>query len=264
MDWPAVGTTATRWSELDGAMSSVLPMLDHLPMGLLTFPLVTGDAEHGNCMVASSPDVPIALGSRTDILARLVAADPRAGDTPTPQAFDTAQAYLTSTSSSHERFLILATDGLPEPNCGSTVDATVAAISTIRATLGIDTFVIGIVGPDPSGDTSGIPALQAGLNRMADAGGRPRPGSIHYYEAVDGAALTSALTSIIAAATDCQFELSSVPPRPSHIEVREDTTLVPRASWTLTGTHLEISGTYCDRIRSGLVSSIHVTDSCAP
>ncbi len=264
MDWPAVGTTATRWAELNSAMTSVLPMLDHLPMGLLTFPLMTGTSESGNCMVAGSPDVPIALGSRSTILSRLIAADPRAGDTPTPQAFGTTNSYLATMTTSRERFLILATDGLPEPNCGSTVDATVAAINDIRTTLGIDTFVIGIVGPDPSGDTSGIPALQAGLNRMADAGGRPRPGSIHYYEAVDGAALTTALQAIIASATDCHFELTSTPARPSRLEVREDTTLVPASNWTLTGTRLEISGTYCDRIRSGLVSTIHVTDSCGP
>ncbi len=262
MQWPAVGTTRTRWQELTGAMTTVLPMLERLHMGMLTFPMLTGDSEALNCMVASSPDVPVALGARSTILSRLGTATPRAGDTPTPGAFATAQSYLASVTTSRERFLILATDGLPEPNCGATVDATVAAIADLRSTLGIDTFVIGIVGPDRSGDTSGIAALQAGLNRMADAGGRPRSGSTRYYEAVDGAALTSALTSIVAAATDCRFELSAVPERPAHITVRQGTTLVPRSNWTLTGRSLEISGTYCTQIQTGLVRSITVSDSC--
>ncbi|MCA9605593.1 MAG: hypothetical protein KC619_08370, partial [Myxococcales bacterium] len=162
------------------------------------------------------------------------------------------------------RFAILLTDGLPEPNCGSTIDATVTAITNLRTTMGIDTFVIGIVGPDPSGDTSGIPALQAGLNRLADAGGRARPGATRYYEAVDGTALTGALTAIVAAATDCRFTLSAPPPRPSRVEVRFDGTRVPSSGWTLAGTSISFSGVWCDQIQAGLVSSIVVSDPCGP
>ena len=113
MQWPAVGTTASRWDELTSAMTTVLPMLDGLPMGMLTFPLMDGTSESGNCMVASSPDVPIGLGTRSTLLARLGTAAPRAGDTPTPQAFTTSESYLGSLSSTRQRFLILATDGLP-------------------------------------------------------------------------------------------------------------------------------------------------------
>jgi hypothetical protein len=239
-------------------------MLDGLHQGMLTFPLMTGDSERLNCMVASTPDVGIALGTRAAILSRLIAADPRAGDTPTPQAFGTAQSTFAGMSSPRERFLILATDGLPEPNCGSTVGATVTAIANLRTSLGIDTFVIGIVGPDPSGDTSGIPALRDGLNQMADAGGRARAGAIRYYEAVDGAALSSALTAIVASATDCRFSLSSTPARPSRIEVSFDGSRVPASGWSLTGTTLEFSGFACDQIQAGLVSSITVADSCTP
>ena len=261
MDWPAVGTTRTRWQELLDAMTTVLPMLEGLPMGMLTFPFLDGTSELNNCAVASSPDVPLALGTRSAILARLLAADPRAGDTPTPDAITTTRSAL-SGSSAPARFAILATDGLPEPSCGATVDATVSAISGLRAS-GVVTFVIGIVGPTPSGDTSGIPALQAGLNRMADAGGRPRAGATRYYEAVDGAALTSSLRAIVASATNCRFELSTTPARPSRLEVRLDGSLAPRTGWTLSGRLLEITGAYCDRIQSGTVSTITVSDSCS-
>jgi len=260
MDWPAVGTTRTRWQELTDAMGTVLPMLSGIHMGALTFPELDGTDERGNCAVASSLDVGIALGTGAAISSRLTAADPRAGDTPTPQAFMTASSTFASMSSPRVRFAILATDGLPEPACGSTVPATVSAIADLRSTLGIDTFVIGIVGPDPSGDTSGVPALRDGLNMMADAGGRPRSGTLRYYEAVDGAALTSALTTIVARATDCRFSLSSTPP--GAVEVRFDGSLVPASGWTLAGTALEFTGVWCDQIQAGLVSSITVNDTC--
>ncbi|MFK7991665.1 MAG: VWA domain-containing protein [Sandaracinaceae bacterium] len=260
MQWPAVGTSASRWSELVDAMGAVLPGFDGLPMGLMTFPRVTGDNEQLNCMVSSGADVSIGLGTGSAILSRLSAAAPRAGDTPTPDAMNTASSVLSGTSS-RERFVILATDGLPEPNCGATVPATVDAIRALRS-RGVDTFVLGIVGPTRSGDTSGIPALQAALNQFADAGGRPRPGSTRYYEAVDGAALTSSLRAIVASATNCRFELPSAPPRPSRVTVRQDSTTVPGSGWTLTGRTLTFRGTYCDRIRGGGVSRVSVTDGC--
>lgn len=263
MDWPA-SSGVTRWQALRDAMDTVLPSLSDLQLGLLTFPEMTGDAERMNCMVASTPDIGLALGTGSSISSRLVTVDPRAGDTPTPGAFGTVQSYLTSATSPREQFVVLMTDGLPEPNCGATVPATVTAISNLRSSLGIDTFVLGIVGPDPSGDTSGIPALRDALNRFADAGGRARSGSTRYYEALDGPALTRALRAIIAAATDCHFELSSVPGRPSAIEVRQDGVRVPSSGWTLTGTRLEFTGTYCDNVQAGLVSSIRVSDSCGP
>ena len=265
MDWPAVGTTRTRWQELLSATNTVLPMVDSLPLGMLMFPRVTGDAERMNCMVAPSPEVPIGIGTRPTIQSTLVAGDPRAGDTPTPLAFSTAQGYLMTAPTGRERFAVLLTDGLPEPNCGATVPATVSAISGMRSTLMMDIFVIGIVGPTPSGDTSGIPALQDALNMFAVAGGRPRAGTTRYYEATDGAALTSAMTSILAAATNCRFTLSSAPPRPTSIEVRQDTALIPRSStngYSLSGTALEFHGTYCSTIQAGLVTTISVTDGC--
>jgi hypothetical protein len=262
MDWLAAGTMRTRWQELLTATSSVIPMLDAVPMGLLTFPVMDGTVERNNCSVAGSPDIGIALGTGTTISSRLVAVDPRAGDTPTPQAFMTARSYLGSLVSGRERFIILATDGVPEPACGSTIPATVAAITDIRSSLGIDTFVIGIVGPDNTGDTSGIPAFQAALNEFADAGGRPRAGSTRYYEATDATALTSAFRAILAAATDCGFELPSAPPDPTSIEVRLNGTLVPSSSYDVIGTRLELYGTACAQVQSGLVMTITAEDAC--
>src|SRR5690606_14565540 len=128
--------------------------------------------------------------------------------------------------SPRQRFVVLLTDGLPEPNCGSDVPATVAAIENLRTSLGVDTFVLGIVGPSPS-DTDAeaiarISALRDGLNQMAIAGGRARPSTApyRYYEGNDGPALERALRAILAAATDCSVDLSSTPSRPHAVQVR--------------------------------------------
>ena len=261
MDFPAEDGR-TRWEGLQDAMSSVLPMVSELPLGMLTFPLLDGTVERDNCNVASSPDIAIASGTGPAIESRLVAADPRAGDTPTPDAFMTTESYLGGRSTTRTPFVILATDGLPEPMCGATVPATVTAIRDLRTTLGIDTFVIGIVGPDRSGDTSGIPALRDALNMFADAGGRPRAGALRYYEAVDGAALADGLRAILGDATDCRFALSSAPPRPASATVTQDGSTVPASGYTFTGRLLEFHGVYCDRIREGLVTTIRVVDGC--
>ncbi len=262
MQWPAVGGTESRWAALESAMGTVLPSLDALQTGLLTFPQRDGTDERLNCDVGMGPDVPLMSSGSPTILSALASMPPRAGDTPTPTAFMEVQEYLDSVATSRPRFVVLATDGLPEPNCGATVAATVSAISDLR-TRGVDTFVLGIVGPDSTGDVSGIPALQAGLNMMADAGGRARAGAIRYYEAVDGPALTTSLERIVASAADCNFSLASDPPRGvGSVRVFQDGALVPAGGYDLTGRTLRFSGAYCDAIQSGSVTSIRVADDC--
>ncbi len=262
MDWPATGTSNGRWTELKSALNSVLPTLSGSLMGLLTFPEMDGTSELFNCKVASSPDIGLALGTSSGILTRLVAADPRAGETPTPDALATAATYLGSISTSRDRFVVLVTDGLPEPNCGATVAATVAAISSLRSG-GTDTFVIGIVGPDSSGNTSGIPALQDALNKMADAGGRARSGAVRYYDGPNAAGLTGSLAAVAASATDCQFILPSAPAQPLQVQARLDGVPVASTDFTVTAGVLTFSGNACAQIQAGTVSSITVADDCA-
>jgi len=122
--------------------------------------------------------------------------------------------------------------------------------------------VLCFVGPDRTGDTSGIPALQAALNEMAVAGGRARAGSLRYYEAVDGPAFERSLRAILASATDCTVELAATPARPSAIVVRQNGVVVPASGYTLTGRRLAFTGAACDAIRSGAVTTISVSDTC--
>ena len=261
MNWPSTTAGETRWEGLVDGMNVVVPTLSGLDLGLLTFPEMDGTSESLNCAVGGGPDVALAAGAGTAVSARLAAAAPRAGDTPTPEALARVQSYLSTVPSSGERFVVLATDGLPEPNCGATVAATVSAISALRAS-GVDVFVLGIIGPDSTGDTSGIPALRDALNQFAVAGGRPRAGAVRYYEATDGAELTSSMRAIVAAAADCRLELASAPTHPDRVVVRQNGSRVPSSGYTLTGSVIEFAGTYCDAIQSGAVTSVGVSVSC--
>ena len=261
MNWPSSTTGESRWDGLMSAMSAVIPTLSNLDLGLSTFPEMDGTGESLNCSVAGGPDVALAMGTGAAINSRLTTASPRAGDTPTPSALMGVQTYLGSVPASGERFVVLATDGLPEPNCGATVDATVAAISALRAS-GVEVFVLGITGPDRDGDTSGLPALRDALNRFADAGGRPRPGAVRYYEATDGAELTRSMREILAAAADYRVELSGTPMHPDRVVVTQNGARVPNTGYTLVGRVLEFNGTYCDAIQSGAVTSVGVSLAC--
>ena len=44
--------------------------------------------------------------------------------------------------------------------------------------------------------------------------------------------------------------------------VRQDGAVVPASGYSLSGTRLEFTGSYCDNIQAGLVSSIRVSDGC--
>lgn len=260
MDWTAVGSTRTRWLELTDAMSTVLPTLSDNQLGLWTFPELNGSVETNWCGLASAPDVGVDLGTGTSIVSRMVAADPRAGETPTPQVLQSAGAYFAARPSSSERFVVLVTDGLPEPNCGSTLSATVAAISALRGD-GIDTFVIGVVGPDPLGDTAGIPALQAGLNQLADAGGRALSGAIRYHEVESAPSMIRALETVTSSATNCVLALGEAPPAAGAV-ITVDGVVLDTDAYVLDGAELTLLGSTCTLLQVGSVASVRAEITC--
>ena len=141
----------TRWLALQSAMTTLLPQAINGQFGLLTFPMLDGSVETNNCSVSSSPDVDVGPSTELAILDRMVAADPRSGTSPTASALQSAAAYLGSTSSPRDRFVVLVAASLPDPICGDTVSAAVAAVATLRNTQGVETFVVWILGPDHTG-----------------------------------------------------------------------------------------------------------------
>src|SRR6185295_17396867 len=111
--------------------------------------------------------------------------------TPTAAALASAGRYLMALADPSPRYVVLATDGIP--NCGGgnnttgTDDAAaIAAVSTL-ASAGIPVFVIG-VSTQGADDTT--------LSSMANAGGKPRAATPPYYPVSTGAELTAVLTAI--------------------------------------------------------------------
>ena len=244
-----VGTS--KWDQLTEALDTVLPTVDTIHhMGMFLFP------GSSSCGVTSTPQVAIGPGRAAAISTALSATGP-GGETPTYQALVAAEAYLASRPVVRPRFLVLATDGLP--TCGHDTADVIAKIASIRATHGIDTFVLGVA--TPSADVSD-------LNAMADAGGRARARSPRFFPANSTADFEAALRAVSAAATGCSYPLSSAPADPSLVTVRQDGTTVARDGsngWTLGGAasdEVTFHGNSCTALTEGRITSISVHSGC--
>lgn len=245
---------STRWRTLRTAMRAVLPALDTtLTMGLVIFPDPSG------CTVASSPTVPLVQPSATAILTRLDASPdaPSAAATPTLDALQTAHSYFAARPLTRPRFVVLATDG--EPNCGGDLSAVLTELRSLRSSLAVDTFVLGIPGTDT--------ALMSALNQMADAGGRALTGSTRYYDANTASALESSLRSIVATA-QCLFPLARAPRSAADVTITVDGTRVPRSTtggWDFTdGTMrmIRMYGPACAMLNDGRSHTIQADYTC--
>jgi hypothetical protein len=182
-------------------------------------------------------NVPIALNNATAIDATLTMTFP-GGPTPTATAVQKGTAYLTALNDPHPKYILLATDGLP--NCffeQGFLDAT--QMVAAAATAGFKSFVVG-VGTGPIEDVT--------LNDMANAGQMQRQGGPpFYYPAQNPMDLENALAAIASQILSCTFELPDAPPDPSNVEVSVNGMVVPRDpthtdGWDLIGP--DASGKY--------------------
>jgi hypothetical protein len=234
--------------------------------GLKTFP--SGD---GRCMVADGVDVPSAPMNHATVWPRIEASAPgsgtSAGGTPTTVAMQKAVAYLKANPSMNPRYLVLATDG--EPNCaggstrsgaGSSDDqAAIAAVGDALA-AGFKTFVIGVAtGPE----------AENVLQRMAEAGGEPRPTSPAYYRVIDRDDLVNALGAITGLVSDCVFHLDQAPPSPMDVAVSVGTMRVARDPSHADGwdygpanTTIQFYGAACDQVKNAAGQDVKIIFGC--
>jgi hypothetical protein len=221
------------------------------------------------CGVPTGVAVDVGPGGYTAISAALAAALP-IGDTPTELAINSAVAYLQSRTDPNSKYILLATDGLPNCTPGDTrvtdddSPGTEAALEAAR-TAGFDTFVIGIATSDPMST--------AILNAMAIAGGVPQPAGsdTSYYIANDTATLEASLTTIAANATPCAFAL---PPAPagSTLAISAATsggsvTIAKDAAngwaYAVDMKSVALEGTACASVQSGSYTSIVASYLCS-
>jgi hypothetical protein len=182
--------------------------------------------------------------------------------TPTRVAVQKAAQFMTSRTSSNPKYLLLATDGLP--NClGGKRDAADAsgAVQAIAdaASRGVKTFVVGIA---TAKDTS-----HATLNLMAEAGQVPRKDPTRYYPVASRDEFVSVLETIAGQIASCTFALDRAPPSPDDVAVDADGMRVSRdaaTGWSY-GPQMKsvvLSGSWCDRLNSGAVKNVQITFGC--
>jgi hypothetical protein len=222
------------------------------------------------CGVAPGVAVDVGVGGYTAISDALAAAQPL-GYTPTELAIDSAVAYLQSRTDPNSKYILLATDGLPNCTPGGAnlmADDSPGAEAALKAasTAGFNTFVVGIATNDPTST--------AILNTMAVAGGEPQPAGSDslFYLAADTATLEESLTTIAANATPCAFTLPAAPAGSTlaisaatsggSVTIAKDATNGWASATDMKS--IALKGTACASAQSGSYTNIVASYLCAP
>jgi hypothetical protein len=250
----------TKWNIMKNALISIATQKDqNIKFGLLEFP------SDQNCAADATPEVAIALGAHTPIANYFAARSP-GGNTPAHVALGSALAYYQSIPvNSAGRYVLFATDGLPncqggDPNAASDM-ATVAAVTALK-NAGIPTYVLGF----------GTFGLNTGvLNDAATAGGKAKSGTTKFYEANNANDLAMALQAIAGGiiVPSCTFQLASAPPDPMNVTVTINGVAVPRSpshtnGWDYYPNAMTITffGSYCSQIMMGATTNVEFIYGC--
>ena len=195
----------SKWSQMAAAITAVVGMTDaSVNWGIKYFP------DNDACDASMAPAVGIAASNGAAVAASIEATIP-GGPTPTRDSISFGAAYLQSLTDTNPKFLLLATDGLPNcpvgcaamtnPNSlctttdNPTEDQAVEQAVMMAASQGIKTFIVGI---------GNVATAQSTLNQLAAAGGEAQVGgATSYYAALDEATLEAALTSIVGKIAGC-------------------------------------------------------------
>ncbi|MGA7742478.1 MAG: vWA domain-containing protein [Polyangia bacterium] len=254
----APANCTARWPTMTTALNQVLAASPAgVEWGLKFFTSPGG----GNCTV--NPGVEVAVGPNTaaQIQAAIAGTSP-GSQTPTTAAINAAVAYYGTVTDGRSHFILLATDGQPncDPGTTSTVsDASVADAAGAIATAysaGIKTYVIGI-GPSAGNLTS-----------FAAAGG-----TTDFFPATSPDQLTAALSNIATAVASCVFNLGKVPPDPTNVVVEFNGDSNLRApydptqtnGWNYTSsadTSIQLYGSWCTDVTNGTYKSAEVLMGC--
>ncbi|HEY4056097.1 MAG TPA: vWA domain-containing protein [Kofleriaceae bacterium] len=250
----------SKWDIMKGALgSTVMGHQQQIKFGLRDFP------SDNNCGASATPNVPIALNNAAAVSSYFASRSPD-GNTPAYLALQGALTYYNSIPVNPAgRYVLFATDGIP--NCLGGVADTASDAETIQAvadlkTAGIKTFVLGF------GD---LGSGSATLNSAAVAGGVPQAGATKFYNAANGAELEAALQSIAGGIImpSCSFALASAPPDPNNVTVTVNGMAVPRSpshgngwDYSPNASTITFFGTYCDEIMTGASTNVNFSYGC--
>jgi hypothetical protein len=256
----------SKWSEVSAAIDMVVMATQtSVNWGLVFF------GSDNMCGVNMQPNVPIAVNNYTAI-SQAYANNQPSSYTPTEQAIDAAVAYMGGVKDTNPKYLLLATDGLPNcsPSGGNVVadntpGTTTAVMNALAA--GFPTFVVGI------GNTMGT----AALNMFATAGGEPQVNSADgnsFYEVNSTSDLVTALNKIVGLVASCTIPLTGVngtlakvavsakDASGNTIQIMQD----PTNGWSYTNgsmTTIVLNGTACANLQNGSYSNFQFIYTCA-
>ena len=246
-------TCSPKWPAMTTSLNQVLSSSSTgVQWGLKFF----GSPNKPACTVDPGAEVGVGPGTAAKIQAQMNGTSP-ADNTPTMAAINAAVTYFGTVNDGLGHYILLATDGLP--NCdpgtsGTSTDTSIQdAADAIAAALsaGVKTYVVGI------GSSAG------NLDKFAQAGGTD-----HYFPATSPDELTAALSSIVVAVASCTFTMGKVPPDPANIGVYLDkNTKVPLGAsdgYSLAADNVTVTlnGSYCDGLKNRTYQVVQVFFGC--
>jgi hypothetical protein len=274
----------SKWALITPAINQVVSETDmNVNWGLKFFP----DSTASVCNVGANVAVPIGPGNGTAVTTAIMGSTNPSGGvmtgynaTPTRNALTTATTYLASLTDNSKKYILLATDGLP--NCpamgtggmsGTMGDDSAGATMAVgdAKTAGFPTFVVGIA-------TTGMGMADMTLSRMADAGGLARTGVMpSYYPVSNATDLAAAIRTLIGVTATCTFQIGPAPTtdgttRLDRINVFGDGSPIMRDTTHTNGydytdssmESIQVYGPLCDQIMSGAIHDVTVTFVCIP
>jgi hypothetical protein len=263
---PTAPAGCSKWSQVSAAMDTVVMATQGaVNWGLIFF------ASDNMCGVNTTPSVSIAANNYPAV-SQAYAGNQPSSYTPTQAAVNAAAAYMKTLTDPNPKYLLLATDGIPNCIAGDRtfmMDDSPGATTAVMnaAAAGFPTFVVGI------GDTKG----DATLNMFAMAGGEPQTGSADgnlFYEVNSTSDLVTALTKIVGQATSCTFPLTGVSGNldkvavsakdaaGNAIEIMQD----PVNGWSYTDatkTAIILNGDACNNLKSVTYTGFQFIYTCA-
>jgi hypothetical protein len=265
----------SKWTQLTTAVNTVITATDTtVNWGIKFF------SDNGVCDASQAPAVPVAPMSGAAVVRAIQGTGP-GGNTPTRDAISYGSQYLSTLTDTNPKFLLLATDGLPNcpSGCASAAqnppmmctmtdnpdeDAATEAAVTMAAMMGYQTFVIGI---------GNVASAQNTLNQLAMAGGRPQTGgTTSYYAATDEPSLEAALMAIVGQVASCQITLPAAAVGQTNVAVSVDdasgkATKVPQDdnngwSFVNNGMGIQLNGSYCDNVKNKTYTNVQFLYAC--
>jgi hypothetical protein len=215
MDNPCQGGCGanSKWTQVTTAINqAVLQTETKVNWGLKFF----GSTTNGCAVNPGAEVAPMVMNAAT-IQASIAGINP-GSNTPTRAGVTNAGQYLSGLADGNPKYIVLATDGLPNcpaggRNAAGADDAPAIQAVTSVAAAGVPVFVVGIA---TSGGTADMT-----LNAMAVAGGHPRVGAAQQYYPVSSTADLVAVLDTLQGmvARGCTYRLPRVPPTPSNVKV---------------------------------------------